>query len=204
MKKAFYFDVETTGLEKEQHALVQLACIVEYGNTTDSLVLDIDPTTYNKSITISAQALEVTGKTLETLWAYPTSKEQFEKFINFLDKHINKFDKTDKFYPIGFNSSFDMGFLIEWFADNDHKYFGSYFHYKDIDVYKLYSLLLYELDMPQTENHKLGTLCAYYGIQLENAHDALADIRATKELYSFLKQGLNLDTNSKFFLNYKK
>lgn len=187
MKKAFYFDVETTGLNPVEYGLIQVACIVEYGDVSDSLVLDIDPYSYNKSIKVSDTALEVTNKTHEMLRSYPSSQQQFKKFINFLDKHINKFDKDDKFYPIGYNSTFDMGFLTSWFEDNNHKYFGSYFHYKDVDVYKLYCMLLYELDMPQTQNHKLGTLCKYFNIPLDNAHDALEDIKATKRLYEFIK-----------------
>lgn len=187
MKKAFYFDVETTGLKAEANGLTQIACIVEYGDVKDELVLNINPYTYNKSIQISDEALEVTNKTREDLQSYPSSKEQFKVFIEFLDKHIDKYNKSDKFHPIGYNSTFDMQFLMAWFVDNNNNYFGSYFYYGDIDVYKLYSLLLFEMDLPKTTNRKLSTLCEEFGIELNNAHDALDDIKATKNLYEYLK-----------------
>jgi DNA polymerase-3 subunit epsilon len=34
----------------------------------------------------------------------------------------------------------------------------------------------------ESENHKLGTLCAHLGVALTNAHEALADARATAEV----------------------
>ncbi len=75
-------------------------------------------------------------------------------------------------------------FLKEWFADNDHKYYGSYFSHKDIDVFALvkHLKLLYMLDTP---NDKLETLCKHFGIEID-AHNALSDIEATRSLYKAL------------------
>ena len=39
---------------------------------------------------------------------------------------------------------------------------------------------------PEVPNHKLGTLCEYFGINLENAHTADADIYATMKLFNRL------------------
>lgn len=185
--KAFYFDVETTGLDKTKAGLTQLAAIVVIdGVEVDQIALDINPASYNREVTIAQEALDVTGKTLEELANYPTSSEQFTKFINFLDKHINKFDKTDKFVPIGYNSQFDMGFMQEWFIDNNHKFFGSYFQYKDVDVFALVKHLAF-LGHINSDNHKLGTMCDLFEVSLgNNAHDAIADIKATRELYQLL------------------
>jgi len=38
----------------------------------------------------------------------------------------------------------------------------------------------------ESENHQLGTLCSHLGINLTNAHEALADARATAELLKIL------------------
>lgn len=185
--KAFYFDVETTGLDKTKAGLTQLAAIVVIdGVEVDSISLDINPASYNREVEISPEALAVTNKSLEDLANYPLSADQFRVFINFLDKHINKFDKTDKFVPIGYNSQFDMGFMQEWFIDNGHAYFGSYFQYKDVDVFALVKHLAF-LGHINSTNHKLGTICDIYGVDLgDNAHDAIADIRATRNLYQVL------------------
>lgn len=185
--KAFYFDVETTGLDKTKAGLTQLAAIVVIdGVEVDKISLDINPASYNREVEISNEALAVTNKTLEELANYPLSKEQFNAFISFLDKHINKYDKTDKFVPIGYNSQFDMGFMQEWFNDNNHKFFGSYFQYKDVDVFALVKHLAF-LGHINSDNHRLGTICDIYGVSLgDSAHDAIADIRATRELYQVL------------------
>ena len=44
--------------------------------------------------------------------------------------------------------------------------------------------------MPKLENHKLETICKIMGVELSNAHNSLADIKATKEVGDKLLQGL--------------
>jgi len=185
--KAFYFDVETTGLDSSKAGLTQLAAIVVIdGEEVDSIALDINPYSYKRKVDVSQEALDVTGKTTKELKNYPSSQEQFDKFISFLDKYINKYDKENKFIPVGYNSGFDMGFMRAWFADNGHKFFGSYFQYKDVDVFALIKHLSF-LGLISSPNHKLGTMCDYFGVSLgDNAHDAIADIKATRELYQVL------------------
>lgn len=185
--KAFWFDVETSGLDNKKAGLTQLAAIVVIdGVEVDKLSLNINPASYNREVTIDDKALEVTGKTLEDLANYPTSQEQFEKFVAFLDTYINKFDKTDKFTLVAYNSQFDMGFLMEWFKDNNNKYFGSYFSHKDVDVFALVKHLAF-LGFIDSDNHRLGTMCDMFGVDLgDSAHDAIADIRATRDLYNVL------------------
>lgn len=200
MSKSLYIDVETTGLDKTKAGLTQLAAIVVInGEEIDKIALDINPASYNREVEITERALEVTGKTLEDLANYPLSGQQFKKFIAFLDKHVNKFNKEDKFIPIAYNSQFDMGFLQEWFIDNEHKFFGSYFTYKDVDVFGLVKVLAHLKLIPINPvggTHTLGALCDMYGISLgDDAHDAIADIRATRELYQLL-----IDK----FINYDK
>ena len=49
--------------------------------------------------------------------------------------------------------------------------------------------LWYFQENPHAErpaNLKLGTLAQHFGIELDNAHDALADVRATVKLYKAL------------------
>lgn len=182
--KAFYFDVETTGLDNSTAGLTQMAAIVVIdGEEVDSINLDINPYTYSREVQVSPKALNVTGKTEEMLRDYPQSAVSFHKLVTFLDKYINRYDKTDKFIPVGYNSQFDMGFLQAWFKDNGHMFFGSYFQYKDVDVFALVKHLAF-LGAINSDNHKLGTMCDKFGVSLgEDAHDALADIRATRELY---------------------
>jgi len=51
--------------------------------------------------------------------------------------------------------------------------------------------MLWQMDCDgeiELENYKLETVCAHFGITLY-AHNAISDIKATRELYYLLKKG---------------
>lgn len=50
------------------------------------------------------------------------------------------------------------------------------------------------LDPGRHKNHRLGTLCADYGIELDQAHDALHDARATAQLLTHLLREHAIET----------
>lgn len=193
MKKILYIDTETTGLDKNKHGMRELAFIVEIdGEEVEKRLFKINPLTYNKKIEIDQEALEISNKTLEEITGdeYTASKECFESFIEMLDNYIDKYDKEDNFTISGYNTRFDIGFLQEWFKDNDHEYYGSYFYHKELDTFALVKFLKY-MDFIDTQNDKLETICKSYGIELD-AHNALDDIKATKKLNELLtKRFLN-------------
>ncbi len=183
--KKIYIDTETTGLDSRLCGLTEIACImVEDGEKIDELLLYVNPSSYNKQVSIESKALEFRNVTIEEIETYPNSIVQFDKFIGFLDKHVDKFDKEDKLQIIGYNVGFDIDFIREWFIDNNHKYYGSYFSYKDVDVFALVKHLKL-LKMIDTPNDKLETLCKEFDIEID-AHNALSDIIATRELYQVL------------------
>ena len=180
-QKVLWFDTETTGLDPKKNGMTEIACIVEVdGVVVDEILLFINTESYSMDIEYDAYALKITKKTKEVIFAYPSSSHQFMKFIIFLDKHVHKFDKTDKFIPAGFNVKFDIDMLQAWFLDNGNKFYGSYFSYKDVDNFALVKFMKYQ-KMFNTKDDKLGTICEYFKIPLD-AHNALDDIRATREL----------------------
>lgn len=184
MKKEMFFDVETTGLDERACGLTQLAGIIVIDDKeVDSFNFRINPLTYNKQVTINEQALQVTGLTMDDLKNGLPSNQAHFQFKEILKKYVNPFDKNDKFTCIGYNSSFDMRFLTSWFEDLQDKYFGSFFQYKDVDVFALWKILRHIGKVPILENDKLNTVCSFMGVDLTNAHDALDDIKATRALY---------------------
>jgi DNA polymerase-3 subunit epsilon len=97
--------------------------------------------------------------------------------------YINKYDKEDKFIAVGYNIKFDVEMLHGEANRQGVKYFGSYIDWRVIDVLVLARTAHYLGQLPEEpENFKLGTICKLYGIA-EPTHDALDDIRATKELF---------------------
>lgn len=196
MKKVIYIDTETTGLDKVKHGMRELAYIIEVdGEELESGLFKINPLTYNKEVEIDQKALDISNKTLDEITSdeYADSVDCFNSFIETLDKYIDKFDKEDKFIVNGYNTPFDTGFIQEWFKDNNHKYYGSYFNYKELDVFALVKFLKY-MDFIDTPSDKLEIICEYFNVELE-AHNALDDIRATKKLNSILtNRYLNIET----------
>lgn len=187
MKKIIWIDTETTGLDATKGALTEVACIVEIdGVEVDKLALQINPLSYNKDVEVTQEALDITGKTMEDIASYGDSKAQFNKFIVFLSKYVDHYDKKDKLKVNGYNTKFDVAFIKEWFLDNGNKYYGSYFDYKELDVFALVGYIKH-LGFIDTENDKLKTICDHFGIDLD-AHKAFDDIVATKKLGELLSE----------------
>lgn len=113
----------------------------------------------------------------------------YKSLITFLDSVINKFKPEDKAYFIAYNSKFDEEFIRQLFIRNGNKFYGSYFYNPSIDVMQIavYKLMLKN---KHPENFKLGTICKYFNVRIDDSklHNALYDIQKTKELYNKLRK----------------
>lgn len=190
--KILYFDVETTGRDPRRNDITQLSGIVEIdGKEVDSFNLRCQPFDFT---TIEPEALEVTGVSLEQLKTFDTPQVMFKKLMAIFDRHIDKFNREDKFTPAGYNVRFDLDFLQQFFIKNGEKYgSGSYQNWRAVDGLPLVHFLCYA-GLLKLEDYKLGTVCGYYGIPIE-AHDAMSDIRATRNLLIAIRQMLIHGTN---------
>lgn len=179
--KIFYFDVETTGLQPWKHDIVQLACLIEIdGTVKEEKAWYMRP--FDES-TIDQKALDVNNLTMEQLQKFPEPTVIFgQELIPLLAKYIDKYDRYDKFCPAGFNVGFDVDFLREFFKKNGDKYYGSWFNYDFIDPLQVLRFFQpNETWIQDLRDKKLGTVCEKYAIKLD-AHEALSDIRATRDL----------------------
>lgn len=184
VNKVFHFDTETTGLNPFVHDIWQLAFLVEIdGKVVEEQKWNMQPVRFDS---VRDEALAVTGITVEELKTFEKPLVVFKRFTKFLDKHINKYDTTDKFVPAGFNVKFDTDMLRGWFQKNNHKYYGSYFTPRYMDVMAVIYFLVDIEEFPILENYKLATICEALGIEID-AHDALSDIKATKMLTDVLR-----------------
>lgn len=184
MKKCLWFDTETTGLNSYKNDIIQIACIVEVeGNVLDQFESKIRPF---DPANVEPKALEVNGLKLEDVLKYPDPKIVHKEFTKFISNYIDKFDKADKFAPAGYNIKFDIDFLMSFFRKCGDSYYGSYFNYKAIDPLYMIHVMDYErkINLP---NYKLVTVCNHYNINIE-AHEALSDIKATRELFKTLQR----------------
>ena len=198
-KKILWIDTETTGLNPDKHGIRELGYIIEInGEIVEKDVLYINPLScIKKDVAIDPKALELSGVTIEDITTYPQSIDMFLKFQKLLQKYINIDDKNDNFTIAGYNPKFDYDFLFKWFEDNGIiKSFNQYFNYKVLDVFPIVMTLKY-LNIIDTENDKLKTVCEYFNIPI-NAHNALSDITATRELFLKLTDTFIRDMRTRF------
>ena len=188
--KKFIFDLETTGLDAKKHGVIQIAGIIRLDNGVKHK-FDFKCKTFPGQI-LDPIALSITGSTPELIASYHDPKKVFKALLTLMSKYVDQYDKNDKFTIVGYNCTFDIGFLREFFRLNNDKYYGSWFSsYNMIDVHKLFTALrgsgLYP-ELEALENMKLETVANHYGIEIQ-AHDALSDIYATEKLYDiFIEQ----------------
>lgn len=178
--KILYFDTETTGIDSKLHEIVQIAGIIEInGEIVEEFNFNAQPTNWDN---ISPEALAVTKKTIDDLKAYPLPGEALSALKAILEKYVDKYDKSDKFYPAGHNVTFDMEFLNAFWKKHGDKYgTGAYQNWRCLDTRILANfMIVHGLINPLTV--KLEDLCKIYEIPLD-AHDALNDIRATRTLH---------------------
>ena len=184
IKKAF-LDTETSGLNPKLSAILEIGCILEVnGKIVEEFVIECSPF---KDDIIDDKALEVNKIKKEDLYNRMPPRKAHQEFIQKLGCHINRFAKTDKFFFIGYNSTFDYQFLRAFFTKNDDKFFGSYFFYPSIDVAVLAAMHLMN-DRYKMTNFKQTTVCTEMGIEvdMEAAHSALYDANLVKSLYNKL------------------
>ncbi len=178
-------DVETTGTRPvEKYAVVQIAGLICESRGAE--LIEIDSFDFrcapHPGDMISPEALKVNGLTVEQLREFPGPRQVHADLTKQLGRHVDKFSKTDKMFMVGYNGGFDTDHLRAWFAKAGDNYYGSWFWTPTIDVMTMAALRLADRRalMP---NFKLGTVAEVLGVPLLNAHDALADVRATKAIY---------------------
>jgi len=181
--KLLFFDLETTGLSSIEHGIHQISgCIEIDGEIKESFNFNVAP---NPQLKISDEALLVSNRTREEVMSYPPMNQIHNEFINLLGKYVDKFDKTDKFFLVGYNNnSFDNQFLRNWFSQNNDKFFGSWFWSNTLDVLVLATQKLLK-ERANLIDFRLETVCKYVGIEVDPSklHDASYDIELTRGLY---------------------
>jgi DNA polymerase-3 subunit epsilon len=185
MPKYCFLDSETGGTDPKRHALLQVAgIIVTNDQEVASFNFHIQPFPTD---VVEDSALAINGIKREELSGYEDPKKVHDMLVGALGIHVDKFDKHDKYVFTGYKAQFDYDFLRAFFEKCGDQYFGSFFWNPALDIMTLaYSKLLSR--RPMMPNFKLGTVAAEFSLKPEGTlHDALADIRLTKQLFDKLK-----------------
>ncbi len=160
-KDLCFFDIESTGLSVIRDRIVQIAVVKHLANGKEpqELVLLINP-----GIPISEEAMAVHGITPKDLANKPSFQQVADKILNF----IGDADLA------GYNSNrFDVPILMEEFARVGIEWDMS--NRRTIDVQRIF----YKME-PRTLQAAVRFYCQK---EMENAHDALADVQATIDVF---------------------
>lgn len=176
--KILFVDTETGGITKRS-ALIQLSGIVQLGKTTaEEFNFFVKPYAGSE---VTDEALRIQGRTREEVETFEPEEVVFKKFMEILDRYIDKYNKEDKFIIAGYNVRFDIDVIGRFLNRHGEKYLFSYIQSTTLDPLQWVAPLQLLKKIPVLKDNKLETWCNYFEIELK-AHDSLEDIRATKAL----------------------
>ncbi len=175
-QKLAFIDIETTGLDRDEHEIIELAVLVTQIKdgkleVIDELDLKIQPKNIEKA---EPQALRINGYN-EADWLFAVSLEEAMKIFA---------QKTDNAVFVAHNITFDYGFIEKAFKTTGIE---NKMHYHKLDTIALaFGILHHSGDMSRLS---LKSLCEKFGIENKKAHSAFAD---TYALYEVFKKLMNL------------
>lgn len=173
-KKLAFIDLETTGFSPLDHEIIEIGCLIakldENGQYVEleSFEVKVKPEHIE---TAEQEALRINGYD-EANWMFAhTQKEALTMLAQ----------KCDGCVMVAQNIPFDYSFLINGFFRHGIK---DPFFFAKLDTISL-AYLRFRKD-PDMKSFSLRSLCEKYGIKNDKAHTALADIRATFEVFKKL------------------
>lgn len=180
--KLIFIDTETTGRNPELNAIVQIGMIVDIDYQTKmSTSWTVRP---HPDAVIEDEALQVHGFSREQIAAFDDPAKVHREMVSVLKQFIDQYRRSDKAFMCAYNGRFDMDFLRKFFYRCGDNYFGSFFRVGVIDPMLMLPWMVDGGLLPVPSDFKLITVCRMFRIDLaEAAHDAMADIVATRELY---------------------
>ena len=155
-------DLETTGFDPVQDAIIEVGMV----RMVDGEIVEEAGKLVNPERKIPDAVVQLTGIQNDDVLGQPTIQTVLPLIRTFVGNAP----------VIGHNVAFDLGFLNErGILQNNLR----------IDTYDLASILL-----PRAPRYNLGSLSQQIEVNLENAHRALDDARATGQLYWLLWEKL--------------
>ncbi len=194
MSKLVFFDLETGGLDPKRHPIIQFAgiCVEDW-----KIIEEVEIKLHFNIDACDTEALEMNTFNAdawreEAIEARPATTLVSQFFRRHADVPIPKKSGTGDWYACqlaGHNAqAFDRPFITELFSYHDEFCVGSLLVWDTLQLAMTWSYLLPENERPK--NLKLGTLAEFLGVEMTEAHDALADVRANIEIAKRIMNGL--------------
>lgn len=185
MVKECFIDTETTGNNSGRHGLIEIAVDIEYDNVCEAHDLFAAPFPSDE---IDPNSCIKHGYYSDDMDKFPSPDDTYNELVSILDKHVDRYNRQDKFFMIGYGVNFDSDFLRAFFRKNGDEYFGSWFFTPAIDVMSLAGDVLKE-ERHRIDNFKLHTVAEFVGIDVDRSklHGAEYDCRLAKQLYRWIQ-----------------
>ena len=212
------FDFETGGLDPKKHAVTQIAMevldpvnlspIAKYESyvlpyskpkkKTGSRIVKKNERDNEELYEYTEKALDFTNITMDLLDDVGKHIEDVcEGIVDIFKKANPQNNRSYKPILLGQNVKFDIGFLqqisercgidLSKYLNGDIDFYGN-FQPTYIDTLDL-SKQRFAEDKTVT-SHKLGLMCNKLDIELVNAHEASADVRATSEIFKIYMESI--------------
>lgn len=195
-----FYDTETTGVDPKKHSIIQLSGIIEVnGEIKEEFDFLVRP---HEKAKIEDEAFSVNGRTREEILGFPEMKTVYKQLINMLEKYVDRYNKHEKIFLVGFNNlKFDDEFLRMFFSLNGNEFFNSIFWSGSIDVMALASQYLLDRRIFMSA-FKQKRVAIELGIEVadKDLHDAVYDVKLLRQIYRIVS--LEIEEPAKQFYYY--
>ncbi len=187
--KIIYLDTETGGPDPHNCALLQLSAAIEIDwEIKEKLDYYIIP--YGDDPPITQEAIDKHGITPEIIQQNPDNRFLNPNFVfanlkHKLETYVNPYDKTDKFFAVGYNIlTFDDIVLRRFWKRNNDEYYGSWFWWPPIDMMAVCADILMSKRL-EIVNYQLDTIANMLGVRIDPSklHNALYDVQIVREMF---------------------
>lgn len=191
--KVLWCDTETTGIKPENSGAFQIAMLYKYGADKTKVwerLFFLNPIDEEKGILYHESAAQVHGYSRGQIEGFNKAEIIMPKIAEFLNLYCQNFSEKgefEKLYFAGYKCDFDWGHLDALFTRYTAYKMTDFFEIKTLDVYEQVKRAT-EMGIINTVNQKLSTVCKSLNVPLENAHDAMGDITATRNLGVLLQR----------------
>lgn len=167
-------DIETTGLSKSRDKITEFSGVVLRWNTSSKRFDTVNEmsTLINPGIRIPAFITQLTGITNNMVKDAPVFGDAASNIREFIGENVF----------VAHNATFDYNFLDFNFKDNGMD---------GLSNSALCTCKLSRRLVPSLSSYRLGSVCNHFSIENRQAHRAMGDVLATKdvfnELYGYMK-----------------
>jgi len=180
----FAFDVETTGLKPGYHEIIQLAAIIldDDLNELGRGQFRVQAKHWDR---MEKEAMMTTGINPATWTAtHSTPEESIDKMYNFVVSNTTSYNNITL---LAHNIEFDMSHLQSFLKENDRPFnFKPQNKLDTMQMARVWSMV----NGINIKYYSLSFLCEFFEIELNNAHDAMADIDATVKIAKYIVDDL--------------